>query len=101
MVKKEVGQYPALKNNDYGEKFVSILNAKVDLVTLKLLGFLMGQLKLNSLKMSNSAFTEAEADDFKRILEKDGTFIRIQIVSLRFTLSGTLSLTTPEDNRYS
>ena len=80
LVKKEAGQYPALKNTDYGEKYVSILNAKVDLVTLKLLGFLMSQLKLNSLKMSNNALTEAEADEVKRILEKDGTLLLTQKV---------------------
>lgn len=51
-----------MKNNDYGEKFVVVLNTKLDLVTIKIVGWLMGVVKVNSVKFSNNALVEKEAD---------------------------------------
>jgi|GWRWMinimDraft_12_1066020.scaffolds.fasta_scaffold111987_2 hypothetical protein len=50
----EVSQFPALKNNDYGDKYAVFLNHKIDIATLKLFGFLITTYKLQSIKISNN-----------------------------------------------
>lgn len=65
----EVSQFPALKNNDYGEKYAVFLNHKIDVATLKLFGFLISTYKLHSIKISNNNL-ENEAEEMKKILDK-------------------------------
>jgi hypothetical protein len=65
----EASQFPALKNNDYGEKYAVFLNHRIDLATLKLFGFLISTFKLHSLKISNNDL-ENEVDEIRKILEK-------------------------------
>lgn len=50
----EASQFPALKNNDYGERYAIFLNHKIDLATLKLFAFFISVYKLQSLKISNN-----------------------------------------------
>jgi hypothetical protein len=65
----EASQFPALKNNDYGEKYAVFLNHRIDLGTLKLFGFLISTFKLHSLKISNNDL-DNEVDEVRKILEK-------------------------------
>lgn len=65
----EASQFPALKNNDYGERYAIFLNHKLDLATLKLFGFLISTYRLQSLKISNNNL-EHEAEEVKKILDK-------------------------------
>jgi hypothetical protein len=51
----EASQFPALKNNDYGEKYAIFLNHRIDAATLKLFGFLISVYRLHSLKISNNS----------------------------------------------
>ena len=64
---KEVSQYPGLHSNDYGEKYAIFLNHRIDLVTLKIFGFLLQNYKINCIKFSNNNL-EAEAEEVKKIL---------------------------------
>lgn len=65
----EASQFPALKNNDYGERYAIFLNHKIDLATLRLFAFLISVFKLQSLKISNNNL-EHEAEEVKKILDK-------------------------------
>jgi hypothetical protein len=51
---------------------VIFLNHKVDSVTLKLLGFLLGVVKVNTLKFSNNSLTEDELKCLITLLGKEG-----------------------------
>jgi hypothetical protein len=84
---KEASQFPSLKNNDYGEKYAIFLNHKIDSITLRLFGFLIGNYKLHSLKISNNNL-EREVDEVKKIFDKEGTDRLMQINSTLFTSSG-------------
>ena len=71
------GSFPALKNNDYGEKFAVFLSHKIDIVTLKLFGFLVSVLKINSVKFSNNNLCIEEVGEIRKILQKDGKYMVI------------------------
>lgn len=64
---KEESQYPGLHSNDYGEKHAIFLNHKIDMITLKLFGFLVQYYKVNCMKFSNNNL-EVEAEEIKKIL---------------------------------
>lgn len=48
------------------------LNHRIDLVTLRLFSWLISQQRINSLKLSSNSL-EHEADEVRRLLEKEGT----------------------------
>ena len=91
----EPSQYPSLKNNDYGERYAVFLNHRIDLVTLRLFSWLISQQRIHSLKLSSNSL-EHEADEVRRLLEKEGTSILMQIKSAPYISSGTLFWNTPE-----
>jgi hypothetical protein len=84
----EVSQFPALKNTDYGERYAVFLNHRVDAATLKLFGFLIGQQRLHSLKLSSNSL-EHEAEEVRKLLEREGTPSPTQTSSPLSTSSGT------------
>lgn len=47
------------------------MNHKIDIVSLKVLAFLLSVFKINSLKLCRNSL-ESEAEEIKKILEKDG-----------------------------
>jgi hypothetical protein len=85
---KEASDYPALKNNDYGDRYAIFLNHKIDIITLKLFAFLISNFKITTLKLSSNQL-EHEFDEVKRLLDREGRQCLIQNL-IRYIWSGML-----------
>jgi hypothetical protein len=102
--RKRTSDFKNLTEEGYGERFAIFLNHRIDVATIKLLGFLLNIVKINTLKFSNNNLNEEELRALGALIAKDGKIIfncRICIGNI-FLVESTVNISSayPTSIRY-